>query len=175
VTGPGHAPAIAIGFFLVGAGAAFGAHRLSAREDRPAPRPVVVGLGVMAFVSFCIATTIPLIIGSGPSSARPSSPAQLHILSPRLGQLIRGAPALVSVELRLDRATVLPPGSTTKLDPGAGHIHLYLDGALVSMAGLKAQISVGPGEHTLRAEFVAADHGPFRPPVVAAVTFHVSG
>jgi hypothetical protein len=30
---------------------------------------------------------------------------------------------------------------------------------------------VSPGRHTLQAEFVAADHGPFDPRVTAAVTF----
>jgi hypothetical protein len=33
---------------------------------------------------------------------------------------------------------------------------------------------VPAGTHTLRAEFVALDHGPFRPPVIAEVTFAVT-
>ena len=40
--------------------------------------------------------------------------------------------------------------------------------------GLEQQVPVGglsPGPHQLRAEFVAADHAPFNPPVVATVTF----
>ena len=36
-----------------------------------------------------------------------------------------------------------------------------------------AQIDVSPGGHTLRTDFVATDHGPFRPPVTASVTFEV--
>jgi hypothetical protein len=31
--------------------------------------------------------------------------------------------------------------------------------------------SLAPGPHTLTAEFVAADHGPFDPRVIASVTF----
>lgn len=34
---------------------------------------------------------------------------------------------------------------------------------------------LAPGPHALRAEFVAADHGPFKNPVVAAVRVDVVG
>ena len=39
--------------------------------------------------------------------------------------------------------------------------------------GLGARISAAPGPHVLRAEFVAVDHGPFRPRVMATVRFRV--
>jgi len=54
-----------------------------------------------------------------------------------------------------------------------GHVHVYPDDRLLAMTGLQATIIAPPGRHTLRAEFVAADHGPFRPPVTASVTFDV--
>jgi len=41
------------------------------------------------------------------------------------------------------------------------------------MAALDARITASPGRHTLRAEFVAVDHRPFRPEVVSTVTFQV--
>ena len=40
---------------------------------------------------------------------------------------------------------------------------------LVDVEGL------APGEHTLEAEFVAADHGPFDPRVTARATFTIEG
>lgn len=68
------------------------------------------------------------------------------------------------------------PFTSLRLLPDAGHIHLYLDRSLVSMTtGLDAQIAASPGQHELRAEFVAVDHGPFQPRVVATVTFSVRG
>ena len=59
--------------------------------------------------------------------------------------------------------------------PDTGHIHLSLDGALISMSGDQLQVidlrNVSPGAHTLTADFVAADHLPFDPPVTTQVTF----
>jgi hypothetical protein len=61
-----------------------------------------------------------------------------------------------------------------RLVPNEGHIHLYLDGSLVSMTtALDAQVTASPGQHELRAEFVAVDHSPFQPRVLATVTFWV--
>ena len=34
---------------------------------------------------------------------------------------------------------------------------------------------LAPGEHTLQAEFVAADHGPFDPRVIVRTTFTIAG
>ena len=66
------------------------------------------------------------------------------------------------------------PFTTTRLTPDTGHVHLYVDGHLIAMAtSTMAQLPVPPGQHTLVAEFVAADHGPFRPRVTATVRFEV--
>ena len=60
------------------------------------------------------------------------------------------------------------------LVPDEGHVHLYVDGALVSMAyTLQRTVSVLPGHHDLQAEFVAVDHGPFDPRVLDSVSFQV--
>ena len=74
--------------------------------------------------------------------------------------------------LRLSGGRVVPLTSI-HLVPNEGHIHLYLDGSLEAMTGLDASIAVQPGSHTLEAEFVAADHGPFRPRVIVTVAFRV--
>jgi hypothetical protein len=80
----------------------------------------------------------------------------------------------LEVVLTLTGGTVVDTAST-KLTPDTGHVHLSLDGRLVSMTyGLVQSVAIGSlpgGEHHLTAEFVAADHGPFDPRVTATVTF----
>lgn len=66
------------------------------------------------------------------------------------------------------------PLTSLHLIPNAGHVHLYLDGSLVSMTtGLDGDVTAAPGPHQIRAEFVAVDHLPFDPRVIATVTFRV--
>jgi len=80
--------------------------------------------------------------------------------------------------LRLARGTIVQ-GSSTTLTPDTGHIHVYIDGAIVSMTyGKEQRVPIGylePGPHVLQAEFVAADHGPFNPRVTAITRFIKEG
>jgi hypothetical protein len=111
---------------------------------------------------------------SGPQPAtlvRPRSTATLTILDPAPGVTVTGR--TLHVRLRLTGATITPLTST-HLSPNLGHIHLILDGRVVSMAyGVDQDVHVTPGDHLLQAEFVAQDHFPFNPRIVKSVTFTV--
>ncbi len=102
---------------------------------------------------------------------RPHSTATLTILAPAPGALVSG-PTL-NVRLDLTGGEIVPQTSTV-LSPDRGHIHLLLDGRVVSMAyGVEQDVPVTPGMHLLQAEFVATDHFPFNPRVITAATFTV--
>jgi Family of unknown function (DUF6130) len=105
---------------------------------------------------------------------RPSSSAELAVTSPGNGEIVRGS----TVDLRIDlEGARIVPQTTTELAPDEGHLHVLLDGELISMTeGLRQRISdVPPGVHRLTVEFVANDHAPFDPRVIAAVVFEVRG
>jgi len=169
---PGPTPFIAMGLFFAGMGAAVGAYWLFSRQGAGLRRAAGFGLGAVAFGCLGLGTALPFIIHAGPVFIRPSTRARLEILSPHPGEIIRGDPASLPVVLRLDGGKIVALTSI-HLIPNEGHIHLYLDGSLVSMTGLEARITVSQGTHTLLAEFVAVDHGPYHPRVLARVTFEV--
>lgn len=100
---------------------------------------------------------------------RPRSTATIRILSPVPGAVITGRTLHVRLELK---GAVITPETSTHLTPNRGHIHLSLDGRVVSMTfGVTQDLPVTPGDHLLQAEFVATDHFPFNPRVVASATF----
>jgi hypothetical protein len=107
-----------------------------------------------------------------PASPRPSSTAKLSILSPANGSVVHGS--TVDLRLRLQHAKIVP-ATTQELRPDRGHIHVILDGQLISMNYHLTNVITGvkPGPHLLQAEFVASDHLPFDPRVIAVTSFEV--
>ena len=67
-----------------------------------------------------------------PSGARPASTATLAIVEPPSGQVVPSKDAQLDVVMTLDGGHIVDTASTT-LTPDTGHIHLSLDGTLVSM------------------------------------------
>jgi hypothetical protein len=132
-----------------------------------------IGVAIVLVVG---ATFVPrMLVGTNAVTAtghRPTSTATLRFVAPRDG--ITASQDELTVQLDLEGATITPVASTT-VTPDTGHVHLSLDGALVSMTGGALQVvdlrNVPAGMHTLTADFVAADHLPFDPPVTAKVTF----
>ena len=104
---------------------------------------------------------------------RPSTDATLTIVSPKNGETVRGSE--VTLKLNLKGGTISTTTSTD-LVPNEGHLHVVLDDQLISMTSdLESAISdVAPGTHLIKVEFVANDHAPFDPRVIAAVSFEVA-
>jgi hypothetical protein len=127
--------------------------------------PVMLGVVVLALTAGAWAPK------TKPSKNRPLTAARLAIVNPTPNEVTGPN---VAVKLDLIGGTIAPAGST-RLSSTEGHVHLYVDGKLVSMTyGLSDDVKgLAPGPHSLRAEFVAADHAPFKNPVVAAVVIQV--
>ncbi len=103
---------------------------------------------------------------------RPASTATLTFRRPVDGSTVPADELEVVLDLRGGR---IVDGASTVLTPDTGHVHLALDGTIVSMTYGVVQVvdlaGVSRGSHTLQAEYVAADHAPFAPRVTTAVRF----
>ena len=105
------------------------------------------------------------------TTVRPHTDAKLVIVSPQPNAVTS---TNVPVQFQVEGATVSPP-QKNKLTPNEGHIHVTVDGKLVTMAyGTSTElVGLSPGLHTLQAEFVANDHLPFADRVISVVIFTV--
>jgi hypothetical protein len=108
------------------------------------------------------------------TAPRPSSPAKLTIVTPRNGQTVRQDRPEVRVDLT---GAKIVNQTTTRIEGDQGHLHLLVDGKLVSMNyGLSQRLpQLPPGQHVVQVEFVAADHAPFDPRILTQAAFVVAG
>jgi hypothetical protein len=140
------------------------------------PRPAAWGVVVLAVASVVGGVVIPSMMAPSYAKIRPHSTATIEIVAPTRNQVI--PTPIMQVDIRLTGGR-LTPLTTTKLTPNTGHLHVSIDGQLLSMTideHNRIDISgLSDGEHLLQAEFVAADHGPFDPPVTASVPFRKEG
>ncbi|MEO8476690.1 MAG: hypothetical protein ABI572_06520 [Actinomycetota bacterium] len=148
--------------------------RVCGRGFTRLPRAGAFGLLGVAGVLTVGAAFVPrAILGPGRAAApRPSSTANVRIAGPADGAMVRGAELTVVLEISGGRVIE----GATAVDAGdAGHIHVSIDGTLLSMTyGLEQTIPIGDlteGPHTIEAEYVAADHGPFAPRVLDTSAF----
>jgi hypothetical protein len=138
------------------------------------PRTGRLGPWLFPFVLAAAVTAGACSTGSSPSAERPTTTARLEITQPTPNQT---TPPNFTLTLNLIGAKVIPAEVTTgPLRGTEGHIHVTLDGKLISMAyGTSQELKdLVPGPHALQAEFVATDHAPFANRVVAAVAFQVA-
>jgi hypothetical protein len=106
-----------------------------------------------------------------PAGLRPRSTATLTILEPAAGSSRSTSKVRVHLDLKGGQIVLQ---TSSRLAPDEGHLHLTLDGKLISMSpGLVSELEVSPGAHLLEVEYVANDHFPFSPRVVAVAPFTV--
>jgi len=142
------------------------------------PRPAAYAAVVAAAALFIGSAFLPRLLfppgqpGAVVSPApRIASSATLAFVRPADGVLATGTELEVVLDLR--GGSIVTVSSPVTGD--TGHIHVSIDGTLVSMTYGTVQVldlgPYGPGTHTLVAEYVAADHQAFSPPVTATITF----
>jgi len=107
------------------------------------------------------------------SGDRPASTAKLSIVTPTNGQIVHGTTVQLKVSLK---GAKIVPATRATIVPDEGHLHVILDDQLISMTGSTTQLlsNLTPGQHLLKVEFVASDHAPFDPRVIAAAAFEVA-
>jgi hypothetical protein len=114
--------------------------------------------------------------GSGSQEAsRPSSPAKVSIAQPQPGARLSGE--TLEVRVVLTNGTIVDETSRDLTPTTEGHLHVSVDGEILSQTyGLNQELEMPePGRHLLQVEFVAKDHGPFQPRVIASAPFEVVG
>ncbi len=112
--------------------------------------------------------------GDDKPANRPRSSATVEILEPEANAMITGDKVTVRIDLVGGR---IVPETSRNLTPDEGHLHVSVDGEILTQTyGLTQELDApDPGKHLLQVEFVAKDHGPFVPRVIASVPFDVKG
>jgi hypothetical protein len=101
-----------------------------------------------------------------PRLGSPDPAAAVSIERPPDGATVpAGAPVTVTVSLRgADLAS-------SPMDHSGGHLHLYVGGRVKQMPySRKTEVTLPPGRHVLKVEYVDHMHGSFDPEIAAEVT-----
>ncbi len=100
-----------------------------------------------------------LVVDASPGPT--ASNAAVRIVRPRSGDEVpAGQP--VEVEVQLENGTI----ALSPSDTNGGHLHLYVDGKLQQMPySTDARITLDPGTHEIRVEYVDFRHLSFSPEV----------
>ncbi|HYM49930.1 MAG TPA: hypothetical protein VET65_05080 [Candidatus Limnocylindrales bacterium] len=123
-------------------------------------------------LSACQSTPASSPTANPTAATRPHSTATLAIVTPQPAATV----TTTTLDVRFDlQGGKIVTQTSTNLTPDEGHIHLSIDGKLISMNyQLEQTVSLqafAPGPHVLQGEFVAKDHAPFSPRVITKLIF----
>ncbi len=139
-------------------------------------------LGIVFFFQKGVKPVVPLILVLGAfalsagafifksdTSTAPAAgiDAVITIESPAPGDTVpANEPLQLSVDLQGGRLTA----ENASDDPREGHLHVYVDGELVSMpTEATPEVELEPGSHEITVEFTQADHRSFEPRILDTV------
>lgn len=141
---------------LIAAGLAFlGAFTLrSLKPDKVGPAWALFGGGALLIVA---AFVVPRVGGG--------TDATISFVSPTDGATVP-AEQPITIEVDLEGGDL----ATSASDSG-GHLHIYVDGSVISMpSSLTTEVTLEPGDHELKVEYVDLEHASFDPAVEETIT-----
>ena len=146
---------------LIAAGVAFvGAFVFrSVKPDKIGPPWALFIAGAILIV---LAFVVPALSGG--------TDAKVAFSSPQDGATV---PANQPIEVEID----LEGGElATSASDAGGHLHIFVDGSVISMPSTTtAEVTLEPGEHELRVEYVDLQHASYDPPVQETITVTAEG
>jgi hypothetical protein len=144
---------------LLAVGACVALGGMALRNRKPAAAAWGKGLAVLGVVLLGLG----LVIDASPGPT--ASDATVRIIEPSPGtEVAAGQPTEVAVELRNGTIALSPS------DASGGHLHLYVDGQLQQMPySTETKVTLEPGRHELRVEYVNAQHLSFSPEVATRI------
>ncbi len=106
---------------------------------------------------------------------------EITILSPKEWSTIHPDPkigAVVVAEFEVKDFKIVDFTKVTAVEPGEGHIHIWLDNQPFSTIHTASKVSVfgrvNPGKHTITPELVNNNHTPLEPKVIKTVHFNMA-
>lgn len=141
----------------------------------------VLVLGVVFFFQKTVKPMVPLILvlaafalaggafmfKSDPTTESATIEATVTIASPEAGDVV---PANEPVALEVDLEGGELTAENEAADPSKGHLHVYVDGQLVSMPSTATpEVELEPGDHEITVEFTQADHRSYEPRILDRV------
>lgn len=146
---------------LIAAGVAFvGAFVFrSVKPDKIGPPWALFIAGAILIV---LAFVVPALSGG--------TDAKVAFASPQDGATV---PANEPIEVEID----LEGGElATSASDAGGHLHIFVDGSVISMPSTTtAEVTLEPGKHELRVEYVDIQHASYDPPVQETITVTAEG
>jgi len=126
---------------------------------------------VLLVVAIALAVGAFAVDTSSDEASAGSSPVTISIDEPEGGGTVpAGEELILSVAIEDGELT----NDTSSTDPTQGHLHIYVDGQLVSMPSTRQPPIPGArlpaGEHEITVEFTRADHRSFEPRVLDEIT-----
>ena len=127
----------------------------SVKPDKVAPAWGLFAAGALLAVA---ALVVPKMTGG--------SDVKVAFETPKDGDTV---PAGKPTEIQID----LTGGelATSATDTNGGHLHVFVDGSVISMPyGDSSEVTLEPGEHELKVEYVDLEHASYDPPIQETIT-----